>query len=154
MIKIIGIGNILMEDDGIGVIIAEKIRRRIENENRRDMQVIIGETDIDYSISFIEEGDCVFLIDGSAYNKMPGQLTVLTKQNCCYKKHSYTLHSYNLADLIKSYFKSVKVYIIGIEVSSVSFKLGLSELLDKKIESIYREVWIQIVSLVSKDMEA
>lgn len=136
-IKVIAIGNALMEDDGIAVIAVEKIREELINNN---IEVIIGETDFEYCISLVEEEDILFIIDASYYGKEPGKLTVLNLEKCTYRKKIYTQHSCSVIDLIKQYYKYVRGYIIGIEVSNISFKLGLSKELESKIDIISEKV--------------
>lgn len=136
-IKVIAIGNALMEDDGIAVIAVEKIRKELINNN---IEVIIGETDFEYCISLVEEGDILFIIDASYYGKEPGKLTVLNLEKCACRKKIYTQHSCSVIDLIKQYYKYVRGYIIGIEVSNISFKLGLSKELESKIDIISEKV--------------
>ncbi|MCH5138729.1 hydrogenase maturation protease [Clostridiaceae bacterium UIB06] len=136
-IKVIAIGNELMEDDGIALIAVEKIREELIDNN---IEVIIGETDFEYCISLVEEGDILFIIDASYYGKEPGKLTVLNLEKCTYRKRIYTQHSCSVIDLIKQYYKYVRGYIIGIEVSNISFKLGLSKELESKIDIISEKV--------------
>jgi hydrogenase maturation protease len=136
-VKVIAIGNSLMEDDGVAIVVVEKIREELISNN---IEVIIGETDFEYCISSIDEGDFLFIIDAADYGKNPGEITVFTLESYKYEKKSYTQHSYSVIDLIKLYYKYVKGYIIGIEVSSVSFKLGLSKELESKIHLILKKV--------------
>lgn len=148
--KVIAIGNTLMEDDGVGIAVVEKIREELINNN---LEVIVGETDSQYCISLIEEGDFVFIIDAVYYGKNPGEITISTLEDYKYKK-KYTQHSYSVIDLMKLYYKSINGFIIGIEVSSVSFKLGLSKELQNKINAISKEVLETILlRLSSKDRE-
>ena len=52
MIKVFGIGNILLGDDGIGVKVVEKLNESIKSIGR-DIEVIIGETDYLYCLNEI-----------------------------------------------------------------------------------------------------
>lgn len=144
-VKVIGIGNILMEDDGVGINVLEKIKNKLVDN---DIEVITCETDFQYCISLIEEGDFVFVIDATYYEKTPGEITITNLKDYKYKK-CYTQHSYSVIDLIKLYYKSVSGFIIGIEVASVSFKLGLSLELQNRIDVISKEVLESILLMVS-----
>lgn len=136
-IKAIAIGNTLMEDDGIAIIVVEKIRERLINNN---IEVLIGETDFQYCIASIEEGDILFIIDASYYGKNPGEITISNLEDYKHRKKIYTQHSCSVIDLIKLYYKYVKGYIVAIEVSNVSFKLGPSKELERKVPIISEEV--------------
>jgi hydrogenase maturation protease len=137
-VKVIAIGNTLMEDDGIAVIVVKKIREELINKN---IEVIVGETDFEFCASLLEEGDILFIIDASYYGKNPGEITVLNLENCLQEKKLYTQHSCSVIDLIKLYYKYVRGYIVGIEISNVSFKLGLSKELESKIDIISENVF-------------
>lgn len=142
-VKVIAIGNILMEDDGVGIVVLEKLR---ENFVKNNIEVIIGETDFEYCISLIEEGDFIFFIDAAYYGKNPGELTINSLAEYQYRKKYCTQHSYNVIDLIKSYYKTVNGYIIGIEIGKVSFKLGLSREIQDNINIISKNVFKEILS--------
>jgi hydrogenase maturation protease len=68
-IKAIAIGNPLMGDDGIALKVAEQLSDSLE---KLGVEVIIGETDIDYCISRIDENDKLIVIDGSCRGEALG----------------------------------------------------------------------------------
>lgn len=144
-VKVIAIGNVLMEDDGIGIEVLEKIKDKLKDKN---IEVIIGETDAEYCISQIEDGDFIFIIDASCSEKPPGTITVVNIKNYSYKRKYYTQHNYNVVDLIKLYNKSITGFVIEIEVSSVSFNFGLSFELQKKLDQVSSQVLKSILSKV------
>ncbi|WP_333860720.1 hydrogenase maturation protease [Clostridium sp.] len=142
-VKVMAIGNILMEDDGVAIVVLEKITQNLTKNN---IEVIIGETDFEYCISLIEEEDFIFFIDAAYYGKNPGELTINSLAKYQYRKKYCTQHSYNVIDLIKSYYKTVNGYIIGIEVGKVSFKFGLSKEIQENINIISKNVFKEIIS--------
>lgn len=148
-IKVIAIGNTLMEDDGIGIVILQKLREALIKNN---IEVIIGETDFQYCISLIEDGDFIFIIDAVYYNKSPGELTVRSIDEYTYKKKYYSQHSCNIVDLIKLYYKNIRGYIIGIEIGKISFKFGLSKELEDNIniisKSVLKEILLRLTSKI------
>lgn len=146
-IKVIAIGNILMEDDGVAITVVEKIKEELVKKN---CEVIIGETDLGYCISSIEDRDFVFFVDAVYLDKKPGEITVIPMDKYQYKKKYYTQHSYNVVDLIKLYFKEVKGYIIGIEIGEISFKLELSSKLERNIDMISENVLKEITSKIGE----
>ncbi|MDD3225226.1 MAG: hydrogenase maturation protease [Clostridium sp.] len=141
-IKVIAIGNTLMEDDGAAIIVVEKIQKVLLKNN---IEVINAETDFEYCISLIEENDFIIFLDAAYYNKVPGELTVIPIEKYNSKKKYYTQHSLSIIDLVKLYYKNVRGYIIGIEVAEVNFKLGLSRELKGKIDSISKNVLKEIL---------
>lgn len=53
-----------MGDDGIAIYVTEMLRKELES---RGIEVIIGETDSQYCISKIEEGDFLLILDASYF---------------------------------------------------------------------------------------
>lgn len=146
-IKVIAVGNTLMEDDGIAIVVLEKLKEKFIERN---IEVIIGETDFQYCISSIQDGDFIFFIDAVYYGKKPGEITVIPLEKYQYKKKYYTQHSYSVVDLIKLYFKDVKGYIIGIEIGEISFSYGLSSTLENNIDIISENVLKEIDSRIKE----
>ncbi|WP_051541787.1 hydrogenase maturation protease [Clostridium lundense] len=145
-IKIIAIGNILMGDDGVGIRIGEKIKNELKKIN---IEVIIAETDFQYCVSRIQQGDFLFLLDASIMGKKPGEITVIPIENYIYKGDLYSQHGCSLLTLINLYKKEVKGYIIAIEVEEIKFSLNLSTTLESKLNNITEEI-IEIIKEVLK----
>lgn len=137
-IKCIAIGNRIMGDDSIGIKVLEEISRELEKEK---VEVIFGETDIDYSLSKIDEGDMLFIIDSTYFDIAPGTVTFTPIEETIKRQEQiYSQHQPSLINLLKTYKKSVKGYIIGIEVEKIHFSLDLSETLKEKFLSICKEI--------------
>lgn len=145
-IKIIAIGNILMGDDGVGIRVGEKMKDKLERIN---IEVVLGETDFQYCVSKIQQGDFLFLLDASIMGKKPGEITVIPIENYIYKGNVYSEHGCSLLTLINLYRKEVKGYIIAIEVEEVKFSLNLSNILESKLNNITKEI-IEIIKEVLK----
>ena len=54
--KVIAIGNRLMMDDAVGVVILEKIKNILEDKG---IETIIGETDVDFCFSKLNQRRCI-----------------------------------------------------------------------------------------------
>lgn len=137
-IKCIAIGNRIMGDDSIGIKVLEELSLELEKEK---IEVIFGETDIDYSLSKIEEGDMLFIIDSTYFDIVPGTVTFTHIEKAIKRQRQiYSQHQPSLISLLETYKKSVKGYILGIEVEKIHFCLDLSETLDEKFISICEEI--------------
>lgn len=140
MIKVIGIGNILLCDDGIGVRVAEKINDSLRNINA-DIEVIIGETDYQYCLEEINDDDLVIIIDSTYLMKEPGTVTVRTLGSCDeFLGEIYTGHDISLLKAIRLEKPDIKVFFIGIEIEVIEFSLELSQRLEKNFDNICKEV--------------
>jgi len=73
-LTVIGIGNILMQDDGIGVIVVNAIKNELHNY---DIMAIIGETDVQYCLDNITQDDSLIIIDGMQPLSLPGNIQLI-----------------------------------------------------------------------------
>jgi len=134
--KVIALGNILMGDDGIGVRVAKNIKQKLESEGIR---VIIGETDFEYCLSEIEDGDMLIILDAACLGGEPGNITALNLMEHGILKNACSQHDLNLMYMLSLYKKSIRGYVLGIEVDTLEFDLNLSTVLEKKMPIICKE---------------
>lgn len=145
-IKCIAIGNRIMGDDGIGIKVLEELSQELE---KCKIEVIIGETDFDYGLSKIAEGDILFIIDSTYFNIDPGTVTFTPIEKAINSQWQiYSQHQPSLINLLNTYKKSVKGYIIGIEVEKIHFCLDLSETLKEKFLDICEEIHKFIIQTI------
>jgi hydrogenase maturation protease len=148
-ISVIGIGNILRGDDGIGVTIAENMKKY-----NPLLEVYKGEQDIDFCIDIIEKSDYVYIIDCAKMGGLPGSIytydiqSVLinnTKTNFC--------HECNLIDFLRmAYYnrpEEIQGKFVGIEPESIGYSIRLSETLKCKIPIVNEMIMKDIESVES-----
>lgn len=139
-VKLIGIGNILLGDDGIGVYIVEKIKKDFINLDK-NIDVIVGETDYMYCLNEINEDDLVIVIDSIYTNKNLGDISVFNIKECeKFFPSNISAHDINLINALINEEKKIEAYLIGIEIKEVDYALELSEALQQKFNHIYYEV--------------
>ena len=138
-VKCIAIGNRIMGDDSVGIKVLEIISSQLEFNK---MEVIYGETDIDYSLSQIENGDFIFILDSTYSNIEPGKVTFtpISKIKKVVKQQVYSQHQPNLLNEIMIYKKLIRGFVIGIEINEIDFSLELSDILNNKLSYICEEV--------------
>ncbi|WMJ80205.1 hydrogenase maturation protease [Clostridium sp. MB40-C1] len=143
--KVIAIGNRIMKDDAIGVLIGDELKNDLE---KLGFEVIIGETDVDYCLSFIENGDFVFILDSTFYGINSGKITVVDiKKGETFFEKGYSQHQLSLIKLLNSYnFQNVCGYIVGIEASDIDYGIELSKELLQNFNDIKKEVYNVIIS--------
>ncbi len=138
-VKCIAIGNAIMGDDGIGIKVAEALSQRLIQEH---IELILGETDHDYALSKIENGDLLFIIDSSFFEINPGTITYTPISEVIdWHREAYSQHQPSLIYLLKTYGKEVEGYLIGIEVENIDFSLELSDTLKTRFLFICEEVY-------------
>jgi len=136
--KVIAIGNRLMMDDAVALVILEKIKNTLEDEG---IETIIGETDVEFCFSKLNEQDAFYIIDSTYYANFPGTVTFrnlddIKKIAGC----SRASHSLGLMELISLYKMDVKGYFIGIEIANIDINVGLSHILQGEVEHISSEI--------------
>lgn len=140
MMKIFGIGNILLGDDGVGVRVVEKIKEEIKNISE-DIDVIIGETDYLYCLNQIEQDDTIVIIDSTYLDIKPGYVSYFDLKDCNrFIKYFNSQHESNLVKSILIENLNVKGYLIGIEIGKVDFSLELSKTIKDNFYNICLDV--------------
>jgi len=144
--KLFAIGNPIMMDDGIGIAVAREIRDWLV---QRKVEIIIGETDMDYCMSFIENNDFILIIDATYLNNQPGCVTTcpILELNDDYKS-GYSQHEMSLLKGLTMNGKKVNGYFIGIEIDNIQFGCELSENLRVQFQSICEKVKAEIEKML------
>jgi len=138
-VKCVAIGNRIMGDDSIAIKVVEELSLKLETEN---IEVIFGETDIDYALSKIDEGDFLFIVDATYFGLKPGSLTFIPIDEASVEcLQIYSQHQPSLINLLNIYRTSVEGFIIGIEVEEISFSLELSSKLKSRFSHICDKVY-------------
>lgn len=147
-VKCIAIGNRLMSDDGISIKVAEKLSPRLK---QLPVELIYGETDIDYALGKIQDGDFLFIVDSTYLEIEPGSVTFtpISEASGQYTQ-VYSQHQPSLIHLLKLYGKSVEGYIVGIEAKEIDFSIELSDVLQERLPNICDEVYKFIKSTVRR----
>lgn len=148
---IIGLGNPLRRDDGIGLLILEELKKLYEKSNIDFFDY--GTCSIDL-INVLKNYKMVLIIDAinvgaiHAYpprRELPQQsqlLSIFKLKDISYymKENPISTHEINLSglfELIKTFNIKTKIYIAGIHAKDTSFGEGLSKkLLEGKAEII------------------
>ena len=143
---IIGIGNILRRDDGIGIIVLESLLNFYKRQNLDYFNFSSATFDL---LHRIKTYNAVLLIDGINAGLEAGELKISELKDIDYKiDNSFTsTHEFNLKsmfELSKKLGIKTKIYLAGIQVRDTSFGQGISEALKNKKKEIVRQVSIFI----------
>jgi hydrogenase maturation protease len=139
-IKVIAIGNRLMNDDALGLCIAERLRESLE---KKKIEVVICETDFQYALSQIEEGDSIIILDATWFGIEAGAVTMSSLKDI-YSLNTaqglFSQHGYSLITAVNNYYKSIKGTVIGIEGINFDYGLTLSHEIDRNLENICSKI--------------
>lgn len=141
MIKIIGIGNSLMGDDSIALKVIDSIEARIKQLNL-EIKCIKAETDFNFALDNIEDGDYLFILDSTLLGLECGQITQIPLEDVDkYPNNSLSIHNMNLLSLIKHFKIEIRGFVLGIEVAEINFSLEISKELKTKFEKICQGIY-------------
>lgn len=146
-IIVLGIGNVLMMDDGMGIYLTEQLSML----NRTpDVSFVIGESDIDYCMGQIMEATFVIIVDAVYSGKNPGELTVYPLANLHeYQTLDISAHNFHLFQSLYQQQETIKGYLIGVEPHEIKFHIGLSQTLQGKWKMILQAVSEAIDRLIA-----
>lgn len=118
MKAILCIGNILMGDDGIGVVLGHLLKKK-------NINCIICETDISLLNNYLSEYENIIIIDAVDLSMDEGDFIIVNSSNY---KLKFNLHH----DLI--IYKNKKIFLFGIQVKDTQIKIGISDALRHKLK--------------------
>jgi hydrogenase maturation protease len=141
-VAVIGIGNPLRRDDGIGITVLESLLK------------FYSKIDIDYlnfgSASFdllhrLKDYRTVLLIDGMNAGLEFGELKIFELEDAKFdlKESAGSTHEIGLNDMFKLSRKlgiKTKIYVAGIQTEDISFGEGLSSSLENRKEEIIKKI--------------
>lgn len=140
MIKLFGIGNILLCDDAIGVRIAEKLKSYLISKSDL-IEIIIGETDFLYCLSCVEPNDRVIIIDSTYLDLPPATISFFTlSEYNKFFKSPYLAHEVTFLSMLIHDYPNISGYFIGIEIAKIDYSLTLSPLLENKLDDLCNKI--------------
>jgi len=147
-LTILGLGNILLKDEGVGVRVVWELEKK--NLPGNIELVDAGTSGLDI-LSFIENVDKLIIIDAVKTAKTPGTLYRLDFKSLSELSHSQklSLHQLGILETLQIAKKigklPEKIIIIGIEPKEIDWGLELSPEIEKKIPDL--------IDLVLKEIE-
>lgn len=145
-ILILGIGNILLKDEGVGVRVAEKMK---ELSLPPDVEVIDGGTGGLDLVYCIEGREKVVVVDAVKAGSPPGTLFRFTDKDLAGKKGFIrSAHGIDFSDVVAvSNFlgsKPSQIIFLGIEPEDLSIGMELSAKIEKMIPVLINLVFKEI----------
>jgi hydrogenase maturation protease len=149
-ILILGIGNYLMGDEGVGV---HFIKNLDESSFPPRISFIDGGTGGFALIPFIENHQTVILVDATRDGKTPGSITLLKPKFSNDFPISLSGHNFGLKDMVDIMSlqgKLPEIYLFTISIEKIEpMKIGLSP----EIENAIGELTPKIIKLVGEIRE-
>jgi len=139
---VIGLGNTLRRDDGIGVMVLDSLLKFYQ---RKDLDYFnFGSASFDL-LHRIKNYEAVLLIDGINANLAAGELRTAKLEDLEYSLEAsvtstHELNLKNIFELSKKLGIKTTIYVAGVQVADTAFGEGLSEVLKRKKDEITKKV--------------
>lgn len=138
-IAVMGIGNILMQDEGIGVHIIKKLSKQYEFDPHIAL-IDGGNMGMDL-LPFFDEYNSMIIVDAVDFEKKPGFIDTIENDNIlALFTTRMSLHHLGLKDVL-SYAKLLdqtpkNLCLIGIQPDKVEMEMQLSEIINNKFDKL------------------
>ena len=153
MLKVLGIGNTLRGDDGIGPIIIDELMKRDLPDS---IQLYDIGSDAFSIIDHFEKEEPVLVIDCAQMGKEPGEVVKfdVKDENLPILDKAISIHGFGFSDvykMAKNLYENIQCTIIGVQPKSLEFNTGLSKEVKNKIPSIIKMVMEETNKHVKKN---
>jgi hydrogenase maturation protease len=148
---IIGIGNLLLMDEGIGIHVINELEKQKLPEN---VDIYDGGTGGFKLIDLMHGAARVIFIDAVESGKAPGTVTIFSSEDVhsIYHKKKYSLHDTDLMEVIKMtelLDNPPKIEIVGIQPKTINYGTTLSQELTDSMSNITNTVLRKIEEVCS-----
>jgi len=138
---IIGIGNILLQDDGVGV----HVIKQLENEMLPStIELVDGGTSTLDMLGFFLDYKKVIVVDCLRAGLKPGTIYKIKPEDIShYEKENLSIHDVQILDVVrmaKMLDKTPLVVIFGIEPEKISLELEMTKTIISKIPEIVSHI--------------
>lgn len=134
---VIGIGNILLKDDGIGVHTVNELEKEGLPST---IELVDGGTSTLAMLSYFLECRKIIIVDALKAGYEPGTIYRIKPEDLVsYKKENLSIHDVQIFDVVKMarmLGADPDVVIFGIEPQEIRFELEMSDLMNSKIPDI------------------
>lgn len=153
MLKVIGIGNTLRGDDGIGPAVIKELKKiKIPD----CIQLLDIGSDALSILDHFEKEQRLIIIDCANMDKSPGDVIKfeMKDSNLPILDKAISIHGFGFSEVFNiasNLYKDIKCTVIGIQPKALEFNTGLSEEIKSKIPSIIKMVVKETNKYVKKN---
>ena len=153
-ILIVGLGNVLLSDEGLGVKVVKDLEKEINFPE--EVEILDGGTGAFFLLPHLEKADYLIIVDAIKAGHKPGTLLIEKLENLPQDTlEKISLHEISFPDLLRILElkgkKFEKIILAGLEPKTLDVGTELSQevkeglpLLKEKILSILREWGIKV----------
>ncbi|MCB0553787.1 MAG: hydrogenase maturation protease [Phaeodactylibacter sp.] len=144
---ILGIGNLLMGDEGVGVHLAQRLALR---ELPERVDVLDGGTGGFHLTSYFEDYPCLIMIDATLDGRPPGSIRRLEPRFSSDFPRAMSTHDIGLRDLVEGLHilgRLPKIHLFVVSVAELqNMYIGLSP----EVETVMPELERQVLELAER----
>ncbi|MFZ5986066.1 MAG: hydrogenase maturation protease [Bacillota bacterium] len=138
---VIGIGNILQRDDGMGV----HVIKQLENQGLPSaIELVDGGTSTLNMLSYFMDYNRVIIVDCLRGGLEPGTIYKIKPQDIKkYKKENLSIHDVQILDVVNManmMGKFPEVIIFGIEPKEIEFNLEMTDIMKSKVPEVIEHI--------------
>jgi hydrogenase maturation protease len=151
-ILIMGVGNYLMGDEGVGVHCIHELNRLQKEIKGADL--LDGGVGGFTLMSYFDEYEHIIFLDATMDGKPPGTITLTEPKFAADFPSALSAHDFGLKDMIESLFllgKTPHLYLITISIDKIKpMHIGLSEKVEQAIPMAIEQLEDLVGELVKK----
>jgi hydrogenase maturation protease len=152
-IGVIGLGNPLRRDDGIGIILLERVQKD-KKIFPKDIEFIDGGTGGMNLLHLLAHFDAVIIIDAVLFKGKPGEIRFFHRNDVLNKNALNTISTHE-ADFLQILHLSKnlselpsQLFIFGVQPKDLSYGSDLSPALKSVLPQLYKKLVTQIKTLI------
>jgi hydrogenase maturation protease len=152
-IGIIGIGNLLRKDDGVGIVLLERLQKQ-KKELPKNIEFIDGGTGGMNLLHLLAQFDIVLLIDAVDFKARPGQARVFSLKDIQSQKKPVMMPTHdsdflNLLRLSQELKELPETLVIfGVQPRDVSYGMGLSKEIETVLDGLFLKLQKELQDFV------
>jgi len=140
---VLGIGNLLLCDEGVGVHVARALKRELLPENVVTLEV--GTAFLD-ALPEIEQADRIIIVDAMQAEHAPGTIYRVPFADCVKPECLASLHGFDLSRVIfMAGRESIpETVVIGVEPARIDWGTDLSPEIQEMVPSVIDAIKVEI----------
>src|SRR3990172_52879 len=149
-VLVLGLGNILLQDEGVGVRVVEQLQRRYRIAGA--VEVLDGGTAGMSLLEHIRNRDHLIVVDAVKTGQVPGTVITLSGDEVpAFFQSRVSPHQMGLADMLAALElmgeKPADVTVIGVEPKDLDVGLELSDLISARMDALVERLVGKLRSL-------
>ena len=156
-IAVIGIGQSLRGDDGVGIIAVRQWQENYpETANRSDIKVDVSELPGLALIDLLEGSEAAILVDALKCYSVPGSIhTLQTEQLSAFTADAKSAHGWGVAEtlrlerMLNPHRQLITIQLIGVEVEQMQMGFGLSKTVEFVLPRVCEAIQNQVQTLLA-----